>query len=92
MNDKLFGTEPAFPVEYEVDSLFNKKYREVKRGLTQRAFAAIMLRVPDSGEEWIDNMIRTSIRLQHPSIALMEEMVENMIQKGKINKEGGAQQ
>ena len=29
-------------------------------GLTQRAYAAIALKVPDSGEAWLDDMIRAS--------------------------------
>lgn len=29
-------------------------------GLTKREYAAIMLRVPDSGKKWLDDMIKAS--------------------------------
>lgn len=32
------------------------------RYMTLRQYAAIKLKVPDSGEEWLDNMIRQSLR------------------------------
>jgi hypothetical protein len=31
-------------------------------GMTVRQYAAIKLRVPDSGTDWLDDMIRTSVR------------------------------
>lgn len=32
-------------------------------GITLREYAAIMLRVPDSGQGWLDDMIRRSMRV-----------------------------
>jgi hypothetical protein len=32
------------------------------KGMTLRQYAAIKLRVPNSGTEWLDGMIRTSLR------------------------------
>jgi len=33
-----------------------------EEGMTLRQYAAIKLRVPDSGIDWLDDMIRTSVR------------------------------
>lgn len=46
---------PAFP-EYEPD------YMPIKHGMTLRQYAAIKLKVPDSGEDWLDDMILASLR------------------------------
>lgn len=46
---------PAFPVPgFPDDEYFN--------GLSAREYAALKLRVPDSGTEWLDAMIRNSLR------------------------------
>lgn len=48
---------PAFPTS------FNKDYpHEITGGLSKREYAAIKLRVPDSGTEWLDAMISASLR------------------------------
>ena len=39
-------------------------------GLTLRQYAAIRLKVPDSGEEWLDDMIRESRRLDYAGQAM----------------------
>lgn len=39
--------------------------------LTMRQYAAIELRVPDSGEEWLDEMIRVSNRIRLFETAIM---------------------
>lgn len=44
--------ESAFPVELGI----------LHKGMTLRQYAAIKLRVPDSGTEWLDDMIRQSLR------------------------------
>lgn len=41
-------------------------------GLTARQYAAIALRVPDSGGEWLDAMIRTSLRDEFAAKAMQE--------------------
>ncbi|MBV8551995.1 MAG: hypothetical protein JOY54_11900 [Acidobacteriaceae bacterium] len=45
---------PLIPVVYEVTELEN---------MTLRIYAAIHLRVPDSGVDWLDKMIRRSRKL-----------------------------
>ena len=49
--DKTSG--PAFPRDHANDG---------HNGMTLRQYAAIKLRVPDSGSDWLDAMIRTSVR------------------------------
>jgi len=45
---------PAFPNEGGAGNLWNDK------GMTLRQYAAIKLKVPDSGTDWLDDMIRKS--------------------------------
>ena len=40
------------------------------QGLTAREHAAIALRVPDSGMDWLDAMIRTSLRQEFAKAAM----------------------
>jgi hypothetical protein len=47
-------TLPPVPVIYETTEL---------EGMTLRAYAAIQLRVPDSGMDWLDTMIKRSREL-----------------------------
>lgn len=63
MNDKeTCGS--AFPfIWYDQDSCGNFVPRDQYYGMTLRQYAAIKLRVPDSGTEWLDDMIRTSLRV-----------------------------
>lgn len=51
------GQEPAFPQGKRVGDI-----GVVKGGMTRRQYAAIKLRVPDSGTKWLDAMIRKSLR------------------------------
>ena len=56
MSDKNLGW-PAFPCERQLtdqDVL-------VFEGMTLRQYAAIHLKVPDSGTDWLDDMIRQSM-------------------------------
>jgi|GEM_PF-1906676 len=53
------ANEPAFPV-YENGS-------GIAPGLTKREYAAIELRVPDSGTDWLDDMIRKARRMKFAS-------------------------
>ena len=48
------------------------------QGLTARQYAAIQLRVPDSGEDWLDRMIRTS-RLADATEAFIASGKENQV-------------
>jgi hypothetical protein len=56
-NDKTNGSLPAFPTDAG-----HFKYQTEWKGMSLRQYAAIKLRVPDSGEEWLDDMIRKSLR------------------------------
>ena len=54
MIDKTGG--PAFPVVFEHNECTSEQ-----EGMTLRQYAAIKLRVPDSGTDWLDEMIRKSL-------------------------------
>ncbi|WP_186056528.1 hypothetical protein [Burkholderia gladioli] len=49
---------PAFPRAIQ---RWNDSFENVE-GMTLRQYAAIKLRVPDSGIDWLDDMIRTSMQ------------------------------
>jgi hypothetical protein len=51
---------PAFPFEYFDEQLQRAR---VVHGMTLRQYAAIKLKVPDSGTDWLDDMIRKSNEL-----------------------------
>lgn len=46
------------------DGRHTEYYTEGESGLSKREYAAIHLRVPDSGEEWLDEMIKKSNRME----------------------------
>lgn len=50
---------PAFPV---LDWITPERVETCKDGMTLRQYAAIKLRVPKSGDEWLDDMILDSLR------------------------------
>jgi hypothetical protein len=52
---------PAFPVP-GLSNLPNGDYIYPELGMNLRQYAAIKLRVPNSGTDWLDEMIRTSLR------------------------------
>ena len=52
---------PAFPVP-GLSNLPNGDYIHPECGMSLRQYAAIELRVPNSGTDWLDEMIRTSLR------------------------------
>ena len=50
---------PAFPVaEFHLNGNVHSDWR----GMTLRQYAAIKLRVPNSGTDWLDEMIMQSLR------------------------------
>lgn len=51
------GSGPAFPVDARRDKYTGQILQPASDGLSQRAYAAIHLRVPDSGLPWLDAMI-----------------------------------
>jgi len=42
--------------------------------MNKRMYAAIKLRVPDSGEKWLDDMIRQSLRDEFATAALQRDL------------------
>lgn len=52
---------PAFPCE-TVGTDKHGEYRLPYQGMTLRQYAAIKLRVPNSGTDWLDEMIFASLR------------------------------
>ena len=50
---------PAFPSNR--DMRYEQEF-DHEGGMTLRQYAAIKLRVPNSGTDWLDEMIRTSLR------------------------------
>ena len=46
----------------ERDAAYTKARAQAVGGMTLRQYAAIKLRVPDSGTDWLDEMIRKSVR------------------------------
>ncbi len=77
MSDTKPTGGPAFPrsnrafVEMSTGNLTN----EQTDGMSLRQYAAITLRVPDSGEEWLDQMIRQSLRDEMAGKAMQSIMV-----------------
>jgi len=55
---KIDNSEPAFPFTCQGPTTAPGAYY----GMTLRQYAAIKLRVPDSGTDWLDEMIRKSAR------------------------------
>lgn len=58
MNEKINDGGPAFFTEYDGDG----KPAAIETGMTLRQYAAIKLRVPNSGTDWLDEMIREARR------------------------------
>lgn len=56
--------EPAFPSP-DVFRPDGTHHAGAYHGMTLRQYAAIHLRYPDSGTEWLDDMIRQSSRMQY---------------------------
>jgi hypothetical protein len=52
---------PAFPLSAHPEHGYGPS-ASVNSGMTLRAYAAIKLGVPDSGIDWLDDMIRKSVR------------------------------
>ena len=60
MSEKIETGGPAFPVQYSNEADGPTVMPHV--GMTLRQYAAIKLRVPNSGTDWLDEMIRESLR------------------------------
>lgn len=76
------GGGPAYPHEEEYVGMQNNVSTMIKRvipGMTLRQHAAIELRVPESGLEWLDRMIRRARYLDFAGQAL----------NGMLSRSGG---
>jgi hypothetical protein len=81
---------PAFPFVWD-DEI--EKTRHVQPGMTLRQYAAIKLRVPNSGTDWLDDMIVASIRNDFAAKAMQSHVAIGFVamcgaghQEGEINK------
>ena len=61
---------PAFPCE-TVGTDKHGEYRLPYQGMTLRQYAAIKLRAPNSGTDWLDELIRTSFRDEFAAKAML---------------------
>lgn len=68
----------AFPLVYDD---VRKSTREVHTGMNLRQYAAIRLRVPESGDAWLDDMIRKSVRDELAGKA-MPELFRSVFEAG----------
>jgi hypothetical protein len=53
--------KPAFPSGLIDPATPEDAVHSLHKGMTLRQYAAIKLRVPESGEPWLDDMIRKSL-------------------------------
>lgn len=76
MTNKQTGG-PAFPAQF---------YDERATGMDLRQYAAIKLRVPQSGDDWLDDMIREARRMDFAAMALQGLLVDAGWDMGYISK------
>ena len=82
-------TDPAFPGKirggtYQDDHGLLQPLLVDTPGITSRAYAAIHLRVPDSGEGWLDKMILESLgKNKTMTLADVALYMETLEQRGK---------
>ncbi|CAG9205506.1 conserved hypothetical protein [Burkholderia gladioli] len=57
------------------ERLYTEARAAVVRGMSLRAYAAIKLRVPDSGIDWLDQMIVTSMRDEFAAKAMHAALI-----------------
>jgi hypothetical protein len=62
MNDPIMD-KPAFPSGLIDPATPEDAVDSLHKGMTLRQYAAIKLRVPESGEPWLDDMIRKSLAI-----------------------------
>ena len=67
----------AFPGESVVKNGMHSTVRVNNSGMTLRQYAAIKLRVPDSGLDWLDEMIREGRRMDYAGQALAGMLAAN---------------
>ncbi|WP_440111708.1 hypothetical protein [Acidovorax sp. BL-A-41-H1] len=62
MNGEVKGGGPAFPVDMNYTTQEGIRTRIASDGMTIRQYAAIHLCIPESGTDWLDDMIRKAAR------------------------------
>ena len=75
---------PAFPSAQLDTTTLTYKYVE---GMTLRQYAAIKLKVPDSGSDWLDEMITKSLQNDFAAKAMQGLMVRNWSNYKGTNEE-----
>ena len=78
---------PAFPHTTQWDGITSATNYH---GMTLRQYAAIKLRVPDSGTDWLDDMIRKSNR-DHFAAAALQPLVTSAIELDHVKWDATAQ-
>lgn len=73
----IYDGGPAFPNDSAVSN---------KQGMTLRQYAAIKLRVPKSGDEWLDDMILDSLRDELAAKAI-PSIIEKLCLEGIYREE-----
>lgn len=77
MKKEKLGQESAYPYQTMIYRGGNMlEVNETCYGMSQRMYAAIELRVSDSGEEWLDEMIRKANR-RDAACAAMQGLCSN---------------
>ena len=76
---KIDDGGPAFPVP-GLSNLPNGDFIHPEWGMTLRQYAAIKLRVPNSGTDWLDEMIRASLRDEFAAKAMAALIPESFSQ------------
>ena len=71
MSEKTETGGPAFPVGFQKEGCI-----AMKGGMTLREYAAIKLQVPNSGTDWLDEMIRESLQNELAAKA-MQGLISN---------------
>ena len=81
MENKKSGQETAFPItEEQMDRI--EKYPQMA-GLSKEEYAAIHLKIPNSGSEWLDEMIRKA-NLRDAVLSAMHGLLSS---NGNLDKE-----
>lgn len=62
MSNEINDGGPAFPAQPIYRSPHGMEIAQEQSGMTLRQYAAIKLKVPNSGTDWLDEMIRESLR------------------------------
>lgn len=67
---------PAYPIPCQDDRDCGPRFENGYGGMSLRQYAAIRLRVPDSGTDWLDDMIKQSLRTDLAAKTLVALLIE----------------